>query len=616
MNGFIRTTLSCLVLGFGAAGCGGSSGSPTDPVTALPPTPLLPPPVSTDATLANLSVRSVQLDQVFQASIYDYTGTAPYLGLATRVTATSNDPMASIEINGLTVMSGEASDPIIFESGSNMVTILVTAEDGVTNESYSVDIDRAVAGDLDHQAYVKAPNSGSGDQFGGAVALSGDLLAVAAVQEDSAANGINGDWSDDAAAGTGAVYVFHRDITGAWFHEAYVKASNAASADGFGRSIALSGDTLAVGAFHEDSAATGIDGDQVDNSAIDSGAVYIFTRDATGNWSQQAYIKASNSNDTDAFGVSIALSGDTLVVGAYMEDSSASGVNGDETDNGSPDSGAVYVFTRDEAGSWTQQAYLKASNTDSGDQFGASVALSGDILAVGAAKESSKTTGIDGGEASNSSSDAGAVYVFARDGAGTWSQEAYIKASNTDRDDHFGATVALSGDTLVVGAPLEDSAATGINGFEADDKALNAGSAYVFVRDADGIWNQQAYIKASNTETQDQFGHSIAIAGNFLAIGANEDSGATGTNGDATNNSAQGAGAVYLFERVAPGIWGQQAYLKASNTDASDGFGAALAIDGWSLIVGAAFEDSAATGIGGDQFSNEAGDAGAVFIIE
>ena len=121
-----------------------------------------------------------------------------------------------------------------------------------------------------------------------------------------------------------------------------MKASNTVTRDYFGFSVSLSGDTLAVGAYIESSNATGVNGNQSDNSATRSGAVYIFTRSGT-TWSQQAYLKASNTGAGDYFGHSVSLSGDTLAVGAKSEASSATGINGDQKDNGAGSSGAVYV---------------------------------------------------------------------------------------------------------------------------------------------------------------------------------------------------------------------------------------------------------------------------------
>ncbi len=469
------------------------------------------------------------------------------------------------------------------------------------------------AGVWTQQAYIKASNTDSEDAFGQTVALSGDTLVVGAHLEASAATGIDGDQSDNSANNAGAVYVFTRDAAGVWTQQAYIKASNTDDRDSFG-SIALSGDTLAVGAFGEDSAATGINGDQSDNSTDGTGAVYVFTRDAAGVWTQQAYIKASNTGAGDGF-ASVALSGDRLVIGASFEDSAATGIDGDQSDNSATDGGATYVFMRDAAGVWSQQAYLKASNTDTDDEFGRFVRLSGDTLVVSAHHEDSAASGIDGDQSDNSAIDGGAAYVFAGDAAGVWSQLAYVKASNTEADDLFTWSVALSGNTLAVGARSEASAVTGIGGDQSDNSAVDAGSVYVFTRDMAGVWSQQAYIKASNTEANDLFGtRQIALSGDTLAVSAtHEASAATGIDGDQSDNSASQAGAVYVYARDATGVWSQQAYVKASNTDVEDGFGWSVALSGDTLAVGARWEDSAATGIDGDQ--SNTGFSGTVVAI-
>ncbi|WP_345319408.1 FG-GAP repeat protein [Candidatus Villigracilis proximus] len=298
--------------------------------------------------------------------------------------------------------------------------------------------------------------------------------------------------------------------------QTYIKASNTEANDSFGISMALSGDTLVVGAIFEDSNATGVNGNQANNSATDSGAAYVFTRNGT-TWSQQAYLKASNTNPNDWFGASVAISGDTLVVGAFFEDSNATGINGNQADNSASESGAAYVFTRNGT-TWSQQAYLKASNTDPNDWFGYSAAISGDTLVVGVFKEDSNVIGVNGNQLDNSATDSGAAYVFTRNGT-NWSQQAYLKASNTEAIDDFGNSVAISGDTLVVGALNESSNATGVNGNQADNSASYSGAAYVFTRNGT-TWSQQAYLKASNTDPNDWFGYSVAISGDTLVVGS------------------------------------------------------------------------------------------------
>jgi len=259
--------------------------------------------------------------------------------------------------------------------------------------------------------------------------------------------------------------------------QAYFKASNTDAGDSFGAAVAVSGDTVVVGAYEEDSSATGVNGNQANNSLEDSGAAFVFIRSGVG-WSQQAYLKASNTGAADQFGRAVAMSGDTVVVGAFSEASNATGVNGNQANESASGAGAAYVFVRSGA-LWSQQGYLKASNTGVGDSFGWSVAVSGDTVVVGALDESSSASGVNGDQADNLASDSGAAYVFVRSGA-TWTQQAYLKASNTGANDSFGLAVAVSGGTVVVGASSEDGNATGVNGAQASNGAAGAGAAYLF----------------------------------------------------------------------------------------------------------------------------------------
>jgi hypothetical protein len=406
-----------------------------------------------------------------------------------------------------------------------------------------------------------------------------------------------------------------------WSQQAYIKASNTDNGDVFGSSVSLSsdGNTLAVGAEKEDSNATGINGDQTNNSAVSAGAVYVFVR-SEASWSQQAYIKASNAGASDGFGRSVSLGedGNTLAVGAENEDSNATGINGDQTNNTASSSGAAYVFTRSGT-SWSQQAYIKASNTDAGDVFGLIVSLStdGNTLAVSAQSEASNASGINGDQTDNSVAGSGAAYVFVRSGV-SWSQQAYIKASNAEASDYLSYSMNLSadGNTLAVGTPYEDSNAVGINGDQTNNSAVTAGAAYVFSRTGTS-WSQQAYIKASNADANDWFGVMLSLSanGNKLAVGgSNDDSNATGINGDQANNTVTGSGAVYVFERSGTS-WSQQTYLKASTTGIYDSFAwPTLSGDSNTLAVGAFLEDSSATGINGDQSINESYGAGAVYV--
>lgn len=260
-----------------------------------------------------------------------------------------------------------------------------------------------------------------------------------------------------------------------------------------------------------------------------------------------------------------------------------------------------------------QTAYIKASNTNPGDYFGRAVAICGDTMVIGAEAEESASGIINGDQTNNSAPGAGAVYVYVRSG-NTCVQEAYLKASNAEENDRFGRTVAIEGDTIVVGAPNEGSSATGINGNPADNGRPYSGAAYVFVR-SNGIWTQQAYLKAFNTGEADIFGCSVGISGNRIVIGASqESSAATGVNGDEQNNDAYRSGAAYVFERNGT-LWTQTAYLKASNTNASDNFGEAVAVSGDTIVVSAPREKSTAAGIDGDQNDNSGNNVGAAYLF-
>lgn len=395
------------------------------------------------------------------------------------------------------------------------------------------------------QAYLKPSVTRHFQNFGYDVAIADDTIVVGSPEESSGATGVNGNQSDTSAPAAGAAYVFVRNGE-TWSQQAYLKAASTNELDRFGFSVAISGDTVLVGVRNEDSNATGVNGNPADNSLTQSGAAYLFVRDA-GTWTQQAYLKASNSGGGDEFGYDVAISGDTVVVGAHNERSNATGINGNQNDDSFANAGAAYVFVRNGT-TWSQQAYVKASNTNAQDAFAGGVAISGNTLVIGARFEDSNATGVNGNQADNSASGAGAAYVFVRNGT-IWSQQAYLKASNTDPNDRFGMSVTTWGDRIAVGA-WERSSATGVNGDQLDNSASNAGAVYLFER-IGGAWSQQAYIKASNTQTSDLFGYTVGLTNDTLAVGAHgEESSATGVNGNQADNGADNSGAVYLFSIV------------------------------------------------------------------
>jgi uncharacterized repeat protein (TIGR01451 family) len=332
---------------------------------------------------------------------------------------------------------------------------------------------------------------------------------------------------------------------------------------------------------------------------------------------QQAYIKASNSRMFLGFGASVAIDGDTVVVGTDNESSKATGVNGDQSDTSAAQAGAAYVFVR-VGTTWSQQAYLKPINTQEGERFGHSVGISGDSIVVGAFWDGQLKQGVNPDPTlvlPNGAPFSGAAYTYIRVGT-NWFPEAYIKASNTKKTlgfgDNFGNSVAISGDIMAVGAPYESSNAVGIDGDQKNTQGYG-GAVYLFGRTA-GVWVQQAYVKGPVLKGQ-EFGWSVAASGSTVVVGAPyENSGSSGTAGDEANTSAPQSGAAYVYASSG-GVWGLQAYLKASNTDAQDQFGTAVSVSGDTVAVGAIWEDSNATGINGDQTDNSLSNSGAAYVF-
>lgn len=500
------------------------------------------------------------------------------------------------------------------------------------------------------EAYVKAANAGSYDGFGRSMSLNGDTLAVGAREEDSQQTTItNGSGAniDNSKENSGAVYVYRRSGTH-WAQEAYIKAVNADKNDYFGTRVSISGDTLVVGASGEGSTENTITNDttaSTNNAEPNAGAVYVYRRTGT-EWAQEAYVKAANAQgyipynppvtsgqSPDYFGSQVAVNADTFVVGVSQEDASQSTITngtGASANNSASDSGAVYVYRR--SGSvWAQEAFIKASNVGQYDNFGSSVSLHGDTLAVGAPNEDSNQTVITNGPTASSNNDAtesGAVYVFRRNGT-QWAQEAFVKAANADVYDHFGVSVAVSGDVLVVGAPEEDSDQKTItNGSTASVENIlgDSGAAYIYRRL--GIeWAQEAYVKAANVggyintnNSGDRFGYAVAVSGETVVVGAyHEDSSQstiTNSSSASSDDSLKKSGAVYIYRRLG-NMWSQEAYVKGVNAGNDDYFGSSVSISGDTLAVGAYGEDSnqstVTNGPAASQ-SNNSSDSGAVYI--
>ena len=388
-------------------------------------------------------------------------------------------------------------------------------------------------------AKLLAADGAAGDQFGYSVALSGDTALIGARFDDDDANGLE----------SGSAYVFTRSGT-TWSQQARLTAADGSDRDWFGVRVALSGDTAVIPA----------DADDSDVNGVDSGSVYVFIRSGT-TWTQQAKLTASDGAAVDLFGYSVALSGDTVLIGARFDDDDVNGV----------DSGSVYVFTRCGT-SWSQQAKLTAADGGAGDEFGYSVALSGDTAVITANADDSDVNGVDSGSA----------YVFTRSGT-DWSQQAKLTAADGAAGDLFGVRVALAGDTALIGARLDDD----------DVNGVDSGSAYVFTRSGDG-WSQQAKLTAADGGAGDWFGYTVALADDTALIGAGNHDGANGVD----------SGSAYVFTRSGT-TWSQKTKLTAADGKPGDQFGGKVAISGNAAVVGARLVDDVDKGV----------DSGSVYIF-
>jgi len=359
--------------------------------------------------------------------------------------------------------------------------------------------------------------------YGGAIALSGDRAIVGAY--GAIVGGV----------GQGSAYLLSRSA-GVWSQEAQIVGADTGFGDGFGGAVAISGDTAIVGATGVDLA-----------NAVTAGAAYVFVR-SNGAWAQQAKLVASDATTNALFGTSVAIAGDTAIVGARGALTA-----------GLASTGAAYVFVRSN-GVWTQQSRL-VSGEAAAQNFGYSVALSGGTALIGW----------------SSAATAGAADVFVGSGA-AWAQEASLTASDGAAGDNFGYSVALSGDTALVGAFGDDNA-----------KGVNAGAAYVFTRTA-GAWSQQAKLLANNGAGSDYLGTSVALSGDVAVVGAYYQNTVGGID----------AGEAHVYSRAA-GVWTEQSPILAGDAAPGDDFAYSVAVEGDTVASGAL--------LGGDAQSPNAGAA-------
>ncbi len=449
------------------------------------------------------------------------------------------DPLLTSPVARLTATDGAAEDYFGQSVSVNQDTLVVGAPDadigGRPNQGAAYVFTRNKNG-RDAWGQVKkltASDGAANDRFGGSVSVSEDTVIIGAFQ---ASVGGSGD--------QGAAYVFYRNQGGAdnWGQVKKLLVLAGGAVESFGASVSISGDTLVIGAYQS--------GVSNHNS---QGAAYVFERNQGGadNWGELKELVSSDGQEFDYFGYAVSISGDTIVVGAVQADV-----------GGIAYRGAAYVFYRNQGGAnnWGEFAKLFASDGAESDEFGSSVAISGDTIVVGAP-----------GDDIGSNNDQGATYVFMRNqgGADNWGQVKKLTTSGGAASDEFGRSVSICGDTVIVGSPEVD---VGSN--------TDQGMAYVYMRNQGGTdaWGQVNRLTVADGGDYDRFGRSVSVSGDTLVVGAS----------DASIGSNASQGAAYLFVRSG-NHWVQWAKPIASDGAATDQFGNAVSLSGDTLVVGAAY---------------------------
>ncbi|MFQ5613515.1 MAG: hypothetical protein ACE5H9_15430 [Anaerolineae bacterium] len=388
-------------------------------------------------------------------------------------------------------------------------------------------------------AKLTANDAAAGDQFGYFVAVSGDTAVVGAPK------------NDDQGELTGSAYVFERDYGGTdnWGQVKKLVAADATAFDWFGFSVAISGDTVVVGAF----------GDNVGN-LISPGSAYVFERDygGTDNWGQVKKLNASGPEAHDGFGYSVAISNDIVAIGVP-----------DDSHLGTSAAGSVHIFERNQGGvdNWGPVKVLIADDAAKFAKLGWSVAISGDTVIAGAYRDSDTCPPV------SFCDESGAAYIFERNqgGVNNWGQVVKLTSDDIAPGDRFGWSVGISGNFAVVGAPADQ------------DRGTDTGSVYIFERDHGGAdnWGQVKKLIANDAAMYDIFGYALSIAENSVVVGA-----------WGKSDAGSSSGAAYVFQQGEAGVddWNQVAKLTASDAAAGDVFGWSVAISNNTAVIGAPYD--------------------------
>lgn len=520
------------------------------------------------ALLIDVAVSPGGLSPSFQDDVDAYFVALPHLASEVQLHIVRATQDTFVTVDGQAMPAGEATVSVAVPIGESSIAVEASRDGRL--RTVTVAVDRASRADLAQQQFLKAPNAAGGDLFGNALAAGEGGLVVAAVLDDA---------ERASATSAGAAHIFLEEDE-LWIHDATVAALSPDSDDAFGTSLAFGEDLVVVGAPGDDG---------VDNTLENSGAAFVFDRDAGGVWRLAAILRAPTPTAHAHFGASVAIAQDVLAIGAPLQTHSTATV---------PEAGAVHLWRSLDAGDWLHDGVLEQAHPDGidglGDRFGSTLAAAGETLLVGApGEDGSSTTGL-----LNDTPGAGAAYVFELDGSRSPQLAATLKASDPQQGAFFGGSVSIHATTAAVGAPV---AAT--NG-------VLSGVVHVF--DAAQAWQETARLSLEDADDGDRFGASVSVRGTVLAVGADgDDSTLVGIDPQGTNNLGENNGAAYLFSLSHETGWTLSSTIKPLTTDDFDDFGDKVLLSPTSLFVGAEDEDSAST----DPADNGVTNAGALYVF-
>lgn len=403
-----------------------------------------------------------------------------YLLLAVATTTLSKAASAQVIETKLLAgdgMEGDRFGRSLSLSGSRVIVGAYQDDDLGTDSGSVYVFERHASGAWSEVAKLIPLDGAEGDRFGVSVSQSGDFAVIGAY------------FDDEADVGSGSAFVFERQANGSWLQVAKLTAFDGARFDIFGFSVSVSDDRALVGATWDDN-----------ELGQDAGSAYLFERQDDGAWQFVDKLTASDGSAYDRFGISLSLVGEQALIGA------------DQHDEQGYRSGAVYVFERQEDGSWLEKAKFSASDGSEYEYFGYSVSLSADCRAII-------------GAIAHSTSRSGSAYVFERDSSGAWVETAKLLPSDGGADDWFGYSTSIYGDRAIVGA------------YRHDGMGEDSGATYVYERNQRGVWQEVAKLAPLDNSSGDSFGGAVSLGDDLAAISADWD-----------DDNGIESGAIYVFE--------------------------------------------------------------------